>query len=418
MIAQKVATFQRVLSARGVSGVTSVLGGYARAAYHRVRAPIERGYRAASHTPAVLSTRRAHPAPRLVLAYYGGIGDDLLLTALLRELRRRDYRGVWVTTQRPELFAHRDDADLVLPWNWEYEPWVRALGWNYLRPRYTRYLPDEDRDIEPSRHIIAVMCQQAGVVGEVALRPYLTLTDAERAGGARVERQVVVQSAGISKVQAMRTKQWYPERFQQVVDLLRDRYNFVQVGMPSDPALEGAVDLRGQTNVRETAAILSQSLTFVSQVGMLMHLGRAVDRRGVIVYGGRETPAQSGYSGHENLYSPVPCSPCWRQQTCPFDVMCMQQITAEDVAAAIERQVARHGEPLPVDTDVLGVDPDEIRWGADGRPYRTILDLTPFEGPGRPRAMELKFLPGESPRATAGSAASTVPAGRSRTPDR
>lgn len=398
MIAQKVATLQRVLAARGVGGVASVVGAYARGAYHRARAPLERGYRAASHTSAVLAARRAYPPPRLVLAYYGGIGDDLLLTALLRELRRRDYRGVWVMTRHPELFAHTGDADVVVPWNWEYEPWVRALGWNYLRPRYTRYLPEEDRDIPPARHIIAVMCEQAGIVGPVTLRPYLTLTDAERAGGARVERQVVVQSAGVSKVQAMRTKQWYPERFQQVVDLLRGRYNFVQVGMPSDPPLDGVLDLRGRTSVRETAALLSQSLTFVSQVGLLMHLGRAVDRRGVIVYGGRETPAQSGFTGHENLYSPVPCSPCWRQRTCPYDVMCMQQITAADVAAAVERQVARHGEPLPVDTDVIPLDDAALRWGADGRPYRTILDLTPFEGSGRPRDIEAKFLPGEEPR--------------------
>jgi hypothetical protein len=368
----------------------------------------------------VLAARRAYPPPRLVLAYYGGIGDDLLLTALLRELRRRDYRGVWVMTQHPELFAHVGDADVVVPWNWEYEPWVRALGWNYLRPRYTRYLPEEDRDIPPARHIISVMCEQAGVVGPVALRPYLTLTDAERARGARVERQVVVQSAGVSKVQAMRTKQWYPERFQQVVDLLRDQYNFVQVGVPSDPPLDGVLDLRGQTSVRETAALLSQSLTFISQVGLLMHLGRAVDRRGVIVYGGRETPAQSGYTAHENLYSPVPCSPCWRQRTCPYDVMCMQQITAEDAAAAVERQAARHGEPLPLDTDVITLDDGAVRWEANGRPYRTILDLTPFEGPGRPRAVEVKFAPGEAPRpgAAAPADAPTGTSGRPRTPDR
>jgi hypothetical protein len=388
VIARKLTTIKRVLATQGSAGIASVVTAHARSAFHRrVRVPA----RIVARAPAALAFRAAHPRPSLVLAYFGGIGDDLLLTTVLRELRRRAYRGTWVVSRHPELFAHNPDPDVVVPWAGEFEPWLRAFGWNYVRPRYTRYLEEEDRDIPPRQHILAVMCEQVGIVGPVALRPYLTLTDAERDGGARVRRQVVIQSAGVSKVQAMRTKQWYPERFQQVVDLLRDRYDFVQVGVPSDPPLRGALDLRGQTTVRETAALLSQSLTFVSQVGLLMHLGRAVDRRGVIVYGGRETPAQSGYSANENLYAPVPCSPCWRQRTCPYDMRCMREISAEDVAAAVERAVARRAEAVAVDSAVIAPDPAELRRGPDGQPYRTVHDLTPFAGPGRPRDIEVKL---------------------------
>ena len=56
---------------------------------------------------------------------------------------------------------------------------------------------------------------------------------------------------------------------------------------PRYPPLKGALDLRGKTGLREAAAILSNSLVFIGQVGFLMHLARAVDCRSVIVYGGQ-----------------------------------------------------------------------------------------------------------------------------------
>ena len=84
-----------------------------------------------------------------------------------------------------------------------------------------------------------------------------------------------------------------------------------------------------------------------------MHLARAVDCRAVIVYGGRETPEQSGYRCNENLYSAVHCSPCWRLNTCPYNRMCLERIDVHHVVDALERQVARTGSALEVDTDTI-----------------------------------------------------------------
>jgi len=91
-------------------------------------------------------------------------------------------------------------------------------------------------------------------------------------------------------------------------------------------------------------------------VGLLMHLARAVDCRSVIVYGGRETPAQSGYPCNVNLYSPVRCSPCWRLNTCPYDRACLAMIGVDEVVHGLEAQLAAHGTPLTCDTDVITED--------------------------------------------------------------
>jgi hypothetical protein len=160
----------------------------------------------------------------------------------------------------------------------------------------------------PQQHLISILCQKAGITGTISLKPDLVLTPGELQLGRRAPLQVAIQSSGLDARYPMRNKNWSLERYQGVVSALKNRYDFVQVGSRNDPPLEGALDLRGQTTVRETAAVLHGSLAFVGQVHQESHLARAVECRSVIVYGGRETPAQSGYPCNENLYSAVICS--------------------------------------------------------------------------------------------------------------
>ena len=50
-----------------------------------------------------------------------GLGDDLLCTAVLRELRRRRQGELWMMSNHPELFAGSGDADRVLPLDGLYD---------------------------------------------------------------------------------------------------------------------------------------------------------------------------------------------------------------------------------------------------------------------------------------------------------
>ncbi len=323
-----------------------------------------------------------------MLAFFGGIGDELLMTVVLRELRRRGVDNAWVMSEYADVWRDNPDPALVLPWDQRYARWIHLFDWDLIHPHYTFYLPWGDRDAPPPRHILTVMCELVGIVGPITRRPYLHLSDAERSSGALVPRQIAIQSAGLTARFAMTTKQWFPERFQAVVDVLRADFNFVQIGSPSDPPLDGVLDLRGKTSVRETAAILSRSLVYVGQVGMPMHLARAVDCRSVIVYGGREHPQQTGYSCNENLYAPVPCSPCWKSNTCGHDMLCMREIAPVDVVRAVERQVLRRHQPLAVDVDVIPATRVPSRTTPDGRTLLVITDVQ-----GAQREIVAKFPP-------------------------
>jgi ADP-heptose:LPS heptosyltransferase len=279
----------------------------------------------------------------------GGIGDDLMCTTVFRELKQRGAARIAMGTHHPGLFQNNPDVDHLL---WHPHPrlnrWLRE-GLPFLRLGYAAYDPVRDLDVPPGEHILAAICRLAGLTGSVALRPYLHLTPAELAAGRRAERQLVIQSTGLASANAMRNKEWVPERFQQVCAALRGEFTVIQLGSATDPQLAGAMDLRGRTTVRESAAILANALVFVGLVGFLMHLARSVDCRGVVLYGGREHPDQTGYVANENLYSPVACAPCWLRNTCAYGHQCMDRLTVESVVAAARRQMQKYGTPLEVE---------------------------------------------------------------------
>jgi hypothetical protein len=345
-----------------MTGVMSVL-------QEKVRPIVQPPVDYARLTPSATGVLMRYGRPEMLVNAIGaGIGDDLLLTAMFRELRRRGQDRFWVTTRYPELYRGNADIPLIVPPLPRYDALLKRLGVRVVYPWYTSYNPAYDRDDPiPRQHIISVMCQKAGITGTITLRPYLFLDDGELAQGRLSDRQVAIQSSGLDAKHAMRNKNWSFERYQGVVSALRDRYDFVQLGSTSDPPLDGALDLRGKTTLRGTAAVLGGSLAFVGQVGLLMHLARAVDCRSVIVYGGRETPAQSGYPCNENLFSDVPCAPCWRLNTCPHDRVCLEMIGTGAVIDALEAQVTRYGAPLACDTDTITraqIDDNAARWAA------------------------------------------------------
>jgi hypothetical protein len=207
---------------------------------------------------------------------------------------------------------------------------------------HSGYDAARDLDLPPDEHILIRMCRLAGVRGPVELRPYIFLTPAELAAGRLAENQVAVQSTGLASPLAMLNREWYPQRFQELCAQLRSDVRVVQVGSASDLKLEGAIDLRGKTSLRQTAAVLANSLVFIGLVGFVMHLARAVDCRSVIIYGGREKPALTGYVANKNLYHQVRCAPCWLRNPCDFQ----PQVHGHDHGGAGHRRRRRPDQPL------------------------------------------------------------------------
>ena len=129
------------------------------------------------------------------------------------------------------------------------------------------------------------------------------------------------------------TKWWDPARYQQVVDHFRGRIQFVQVGEDHHhhPALDGVIDLRGRTTLRQLVRLMYHAQGAVSAVSLLMHLAAAVEvkpgmphnRPCVVVAGGREPPHFTAYPHHQFMHTvgALRCCDnggCWKSRTVPL----------------------------------------------------------------------------------------------------
>lgn len=284
--------------------------------------------------------------PEHVIFFGAGLGDDLLCTAVAHELKKRGAGKIVMFSKYPSLFE--ENTDVAAVHNLGYASVGRRRHWGYsvIVPHYARYDAPADRDINLHAHFIETMCRMAGITGKIELRPYIQLRPQEMEKGRLDPSQAVIHSAGLA---LMKNKQWFPERYQAVADDLRQDVRWIQLGLAEDPPISGALDLRGRTTLRETAAILANSRVFLGEAGFLMHLARAVETRAVIVYGGREDPMVSGYSLNENMVGRTLCSPCWQRTRCDYGHECLQIIGVDDVVAAVRRQLGREGTPLEVE---------------------------------------------------------------------
>lgn len=128
-------------------------------------------------------------------------------------------------------------------------------------------------------------------------------------------------------------KWWDSARYQAVVDHFRGKIQFVQVGEFDHyhPRLEGAIDLRGQTNLRELIRLVYHAQGVLCSVTAAMHLAAAVEvkegqaspRPCVVVAGGREPAHWEAYPGHQYLHTngALPCcvhGGCWRDRVEPL----------------------------------------------------------------------------------------------------
>jgi hypothetical protein len=163
-------------------------------------------------------------------------------------------------------------------------------------------------------------------------------------------------------------KWWDLRRWQEVVDHFRDRVLFVQVGEAHHchAPLDGVLDLRGKTDLRQLVRLVYHSQGVISPVTLLMHLAAAVEVKGgfpknrpcVVVAGGREPMQWEAYPHHQFIHTngALPCCDqggCWKARTVPLgdgapqdEEICLDVVDA--LAASSEMTI-----PLPRCMDLI-----------------------------------------------------------------
>ncbi len=152
-------------------------------------------------------------------------------------------------------------------------------------------------------------------------------------------------------------KFWGTDSFQKVVDSLRGKIVFVQVGSKSDrhPRLRNVYNLVGKTDLRQLVRLCWHASGALTGVSFLHHLAAAMERPCVTIMGGREPVAWNQYPKCQLLHTvgALPCCQsggCWRAHVTKVEGRegsvcdlpqpggvgkCMTMVRAEDVAERV-----------------------------------------------------------------------------------
>jgi len=289
----------------------------------------------------------------LLITWGDGFGDSLLLSSVAYEWKVRTGKKVAIYTKFPDLYRENPDV-IIYPYMQNLIfPFKTRITKDIHFPIYAQWTPENDFSMPPDKHIIAKMCEFVGIHNTIHLRPYFHLSEKEMETNFKYRNLILIQTSVSSARLPMKNKEWYPSRFQEIVNVLCQNYHFIQVGSLQDPPLQNVTDFRGKTSIRQLACLMRQSQLFIGLVGFLMHLARANECPSVIVYGGREHPHQSGYLCNQNIASYISCAPCWLWNRCAYDRKCMADITVQQVLEAAHRQLQSRSKPLEVEKFIL-----------------------------------------------------------------
>lgn len=268
---------------------------------------------------------------RIILKTELSPGDVLMLTAAVRDLHRTN-PGCFQTDVR----THFPDLWTANPFRTpmdESESGVEVIEAHYPSIRDVGHSP---------RHFIEGYGSYLSQVLRVPVRTHrfggdIHLTAEERARpplvwdllGSRVPYWIIDAGGKFD----FTVKWWATERWQAVVDALRGRVLFVQVGAANHfhPRLDGVLDLRGLTTIRDLVHLTHHAEGVLCPITFPMHLAAAVERPSgrdgvrpcVVVAGGREPLHWFSYPGHQVLHrvGALACcaeTGCWKARTVPL----------------------------------------------------------------------------------------------------
>jgi ADP-heptose:LPS heptosyltransferase len=265
---------------------------------------------------------------KLILKCNLSPGDIVMLTAAVRDLHRL-HPGQFLTDVRtpcPDLWLHNP---CITPLQ-EDDPKVRVIECHY---------PLIGRSNQEPWHFLHGYARHLGQelgleIHPTAFRGDIHLSEEEREAPSPVEEHygkvgpywIIVGGGKYDYT----IKWWHRRRWQQVVDALRDRITFVQVGEKGHyhPLLKGVLDMRGRTTLRELVRVVHRSEGVICPVTCLSHLAAAVplpagrpgERPCVVVAGGREAPHWETYPWQRFLHTigMLPCCAsggCWKARS-------------------------------------------------------------------------------------------------------
>ena len=255
-----------------------------------------------------------------------GIGDVLMCTPVLREVRLRN-PGSYIRffTDYPQLVKGLHYIDEVLP--------MQESQGSEIRLRY--------EDATPTKfHLARIMGDCIGievknVTPDCMVRDDLRILYRNRWGNTKT----IV--ALISPSNFTPNKEWPICYWEELLRRILGEVRVVLVGSGINYKFnfddKMLVDLRDQTSLEELVAIIASADLYVGPVSGPFHISAAIGVPSVVIVGGYELPENTSYEGSVVLKRSPACSPCWLRTECPYSKKCLADILPDEVEKEINQ---------------------------------------------------------------------------------
>jgi hypothetical protein len=248
---------------------------------------------------------------KLILKSALAPGDIVMLTAAVRDLH----------LCYPRLY--RTDVRTACPGLWENNPYITPLDEEDPQTRAVDcHYPLIDRCNTTLYHCLHGYIEFLNDTLGLHIRPTafegdIHLSELEKSWASQVSeltgREIPFWIVAAGGKFDFTIKWWDVRRYQEVVDHFKNRIQFVQVGEAGHyhPKLEGVIDLRGKTDLRQLVRLVYHAQGILCPVTSLMHLAAAIEcmpggppnRPCVVIAGGREPNQWEAYPHHQFLHT-------------------------------------------------------------------------------------------------------------------
>lgn len=304
---------------------------------------------------------------QFVIVPIGGIGDWLVCTPAIKAVRDKfpDHRIIIYKAKKTykaatEVFAHNPDVHEVRLMNWltllryprhlylvlcdVYNRMFRPHKTERFRMHTAKYYELHFQHISPTiiynKSVKEIIPEIFGLhVRNAKVRLFTTAAEDRQAIALLSQyRYPVIMHIHSNSSD---NHHWEMSNWKALVKAL-PQFTFLQIGSLKEPYVEGAIDLRGKTKLREAFALIKHAASFVGVDSSMSHATNAFDTPGVVLFGD-SSPVYWGHDNNINIYKHLSCSPCYYLLAggpCPYGTPCMKQITVEDVKEALMAQVS------------------------------------------------------------------------------
>ncbi len=257
----------------------------------------------------------------IILRNHLSPGDVLVMTAAIRSLHlaHPGKYAVAVDTTAPALFEHSPDVVSIEQ--------ARQQDATEIQTHYPAIQQSNTRGIHFMSGYAEFLSDVLGVkIPLLTNRPHVWLSAKEKSWMGQVQettgrkQRYFLINAGVKK--DFTAKGWGHESYQSVVDRLRGRVVFVQVGAGEHlhRPLRNVINLVGKTDLRQLVRLVHHADGVLCGVTLLQHLAAAMQKPAVVVMGGREPQLWNAYPRQQLMHTigMLPCCDsggCWRSRT-------------------------------------------------------------------------------------------------------